>query len=601
MKSIPEQIKVFYDQLEKITVFDRWELMRQISPLTKMFNYKWNKLLCAEHICLRFDLIDGMLKADFHSVENTGKESEFPTIELFSKEQIIYLSERLHQTNNPLLQSRYNHILFYVYKNRTYALKAIKAYKEVISRITNDDLETLIPSVGAIAVLTKQVKFEMPETKSEMKSLLINNEVEIYHRVRIALLLYNSSLFKSRDLSFFPEIVLSSLYSPDINNYQINKEILLNTIKICHNLGSITSSFYEKLAENEYLLLNEHSDENDFVRVRILGDIVDYYKKAKNKVKYYEHLKVYTEIKSNVTLKALDISPNKESQREISKEINNNIKIFLKWDNESILYYFSNHSNLFPAIDEVNENVNEYYNKSFLKHCTNIIFDINNNVRTLTDIENLENKIYNSYMYIFNISVLSELIRLLQVGTYNRKITYNHVYEYLDKHTWYGQIIKYSKMHNAAENNGYKWINLMAPALHSFLLQIESSFLIGERLSYTSWILPIDSLTLKFEGALRDFIKLLCGNSSMIKRNEIQEMLLDDLLNCDTALNVFTKDDLTLFKLVFTNKGDNIRHSVAHGFYRPTDYTMEKCCKIFLCILRLGKYKLSPKINTNNN
>ena len=47
--------------------------------------------------------------------------------------------------------------------------------------------------------------------------------------------------------------------------------------------------------------------------------------------------------------------------------------------------------------------------------------------------------------------------------------------------------------------------------------------------------------------------------------------------------------------MIFTKKGDNIRHSVAHGFYHSRDYTMEKCCKIFLCILRLSKYKLIKK------
>ena len=373
MKSIPEQIKAFYDQLEKITVFDRWELMRQISPMTNMFDYKLNKLLCSEQFCLRFNLVDGELIADFFSVDVNGKEAHFPTMDIFTNEQLIYLLERLDQTSNPILQSRYNHILYYVYKNRIYAINAIKAYKELIKNKTNDFLNIIIPSVRAVANLSKQVKFEVSETISEMQSLLQNNEVEIYYRVLIALQLYNSSLFKTKDLVFFPELVYSSLEVLYSSNYQDNKEILSNIIEISHKLRLDTSLFYVKLAENELFLLKEHPNESDFVRAHILADIVEFYKKAKNINEYNRYLKEYTKIKSNISLKALDISPNEKSQRIINKEINKKLKIILKWDIETILNYLSNHSQLFPDIDEINKNVNEYYNKSFLKHCTNII------------------------------------------------------------------------------------------------------------------------------------------------------------------------------------------------------------------------------------
>ena len=131
------------------------------------------------------------------------------------------------------------------------------------------------------------------------------------------------------------------------------------------------------------------------------------------------------------------------------------------------------------------------------------------------------------------------------------------------------------------------------------MIQMETSFLVGKGLAHTNWIMPLDSLTLKFEGALRDFIKIVGGNTSVVKRNELQEMLLDDLLNCETANKVFSQNDLTLFKMIFTKKGDNIRHSIAHGFYHPGDYTMEKCCKVFLCILRLSAYRLTSKNKTN--
>jgi hypothetical protein len=178
------------------------------------------------------------------------------------------------------------------------------------------------------------------------------------------------------------------------------------------------------------------------------------------------------------------------------------------------------------------------------------------------------------------------------VGTYNRSISYYSIYDYLARRTWLGQNFVESKMRSSESDSAYNWLNLMAPGLHSFLIQLETSFLVNKKLTYTNWILPIDSLTLKFEGALREFIKVIGGNTTILKKNELQEMLLDDLLNCETAKKVFSNHDLALFKMIFTKNGDNIRHNVAHGFYHPNNYNIENCCKVFLCILRLSKYKL---------
>lgn len=598
MEKIPELIEAFYNQLESITKFDRWELMKQLKPMTEMFEFKWNDLLNAEHICLRFTLREGNLISDFYSVDENGKESGFPTFDVFSTEQLSYLKVRAEKVTNPVLIARYNHILFCIEKNQKYAASAIKAYKKLLYlKLEDDAYDRLIPSIEAVIKLTEKIKFETRETKKELISLLTDNQLQDYQKHVISTLLINSSLFKSHELKFFPDLALNWINQSSAAGFFNNKEILNNAIKVCTNNGLDTSKFYEKLAENELIILNEHPDESDFIRAQVLGEIVEYYKKSKNVEKYEQFLKEYTQAKSKIELNAIDVSPDIDSQRILNEEINRRVKIILTWDFDAILYHFSIHSPLFPDIDNMIKVATENYKKSFLQHVTSSVFDINNNIKTLTDEENLEKEIYTNYSYSLGISVLTELIRVLQVGTYNRKITYNHVYEYFERNTWYGQSIEETKMRRSSENNSYKWLNLMAPALHSFLIQLETSFLVGRNLTYTNWVLPIDSLTLKFEGALRDFIKIIGGNTSVVKKNELQEMLLDDLLNCETAKEVFSKNDLALFKMIFTKKGDNIRHSVAHGFYHSGDYTMEKCCKIFLCILRLSKYKLTKKEN----
>lgn len=565
-----------------------------------MFDFEWNNLLNAEHISLRFALREGQLIADFYSIDQNGKEIGFPTVGVYSEEQLTYLKERAQIVKNPVLIARYNHILFCVDKNQKYGINAINAYKKLFKlKLENDNYDRFIPSIEAIIRLTEKIKYSVEKTKNELIALINDKQIQVYQKHIISTLLINSSLFKSHELAFFPELTLEWLKQPKDAGFFNNKEILNNAIKICKNNGIDTSIYYEKLAENELIILNEHPEDSDFIRAQSLGEIVEYYKKAKNTEKYELYLKEYTQAKSQIELHAFDVSPDKEAQRILNEEINRRVKVILTWEVDVIFYHFSIHTHLFPDIDSIIEIATKNYRQSFMQHTSTSVFDINNNIKILSDEENLEKEIYNNYAYSLGLGALIELIRVFQVGAYNRKITYHHLFDYLNRKSWFGQSIEETKMRSSSDNKSYKWLNLMAPALHSFMIQMETSFLVSKELTYTNWVLPLDSLTLKFEGALRDFIKIIGGNTSVVKRNELQEMLLDDLLNCDTAKKVFSKNDLTLFKMIFTKKGDNIRHSIAHGFYHPSEYSMEKCCKVFLCILRLSAYKLTSKNETN--
>jgi hypothetical protein len=596
MEQVPDQIKSYYQQLDQITTFDRWELLKQLKPMTEVFEYHWNEILISEKLCLRFTLHEGILSHDFTSVDANGKEYKMPSFDVFTDEQKEYIKKRALEVSNPILLARYNHILFETEKHRKYAEVAINAYKKLINlRIEDDHYERLLPSVDAIIKLTEKTKFDVIRTKRELLDMLHNNDIEIYNKHYISKAFIKSSLFKSTELKFLPALVLEWLGHMSVEDYFIIREILNDSIKICINNGMDATSFYEKLAENEEFILAQHPDDSDFIKVKVLGDMVEYYKKAKNLVKYEITLKEYTRVKAKTELELIDATPNEEIQKILNEEINRNLKTILKWDLDKILLHYSVHSPLFPDIDKIITTSTKNYKKSFLRHVSSSVFDINNNIKTLTDEGGLENEISRNYQISFGMMILPEFIRFLQVGAYNRKISYYHVYDYFARNTWYGQNLPETKLREHGAKNTYNWLNLMAPALHSFLIQLETSFLVGPK--FTNWVLPIDSLTLKFEGALRDFIRIAHGSTSVLKNDEIREMLLDDLLNCEAAKKAFTANDLALYKMVFTKKGDNIRHNVAHCFYHENDYTLTKICKIFLCILRLGRYKLTEKDN----
>ena len=115
---------------------------------------------------------------------------------------------------------------------------------------------------------------------------------------------------------------------------------------------------------------------------------------------------------------------------------------------------------------------------------------------------------------------------------------------------------------------------------------------------FTNYVLCIDSLTLKFEGILRDFAKRVGSNTIKIGRDgQIREGFTDDLLELEEIKDKFSEDDLLFFKYVFTSSGINLRNDIAHCFFRFSDYQESHFLLVLSSILRFAKYRVGPKIN----
>src|SRR5690554_5127808 len=124
------------------------------------------------------------------------------------------------------------------------------------------------------------------------------------------------------------------------------------------------------------------------------------------------------------------------------------------------------------------------------------------------------------------------------------------------------------------------WLTMLAPGIHNLFAQFELSTLMNTN-KINNFILAMDSLTIKFEGALRDFIRLAGGNTSTSKRGEIKEQLLEELLDNPTTKKYFTNRDVELFKYTFTQKGKNLRNYIAHSFLQYSDYNLQAVTLVF--------------------
>jgi hypothetical protein len=107
--------------------------------------------------------------------------------------------------------------------------------------------------------------------------------------------------------------------------------------------------------------------------------------------------------------------------------------------------------------------------------------------------------------------------------------------------------------------------------------------------------MPIDSLTLKFEGVLRDFCGLINVSTTITgKGNVLREKYIEDMLADKEVKKYFDEEDLLFFNYLFISKeGINLRNNIAHSYYKPHDYSLHKMHLLICAFLRIGKYRIN--------
>ncbi len=175
------------------------------------------------------------------------------------------------------------------------------------------------------------------------------------------------------------------------------------------------------------------------------------------------------------------------------------------------------------------------------------------------------------------------IVRSVEAG----KLSYQELEKYLINYTYFGTKLRIERDTYILE---YTWLEHIDYALKELFNQFSN---IIDKQKYDVR-LPIDILSIKFEGILRDIIFLSDGSITKVneKGNTTASLLEILFLKEDSLIKAgFDINDMNLFKYVWTDKGLNIRNNVAHCFYKPQDYSFDKAILVFLCIMRLTKFK----------
>lgn len=591
MKRIPKEVSEFYDSLENFKSLNIWNIQKELIASEKVKG-KWREKIVCERKILILNLDKGILNLNSQSTDISGKVNDF---EVFSKEEILYLKERLNDTSNSWLKSRYSHILWNETKNKTYATIAIHSYIDTINRIIPNEVRELTINLSAIFHIAKKTKEHIEEIKKYSFDLI--SQLPNWLKGNILRELLDFNLLNKSELNEISNEVINWIEINNPTSYNSNKEILKISLKLYEKIIKPNEILFNLLAKNEDLIINQHQDDSDFVKYTSTGAKMNYFKKAKNEVEYETELKEYTRLKQKIKLGKISIKLNDEENQMFNDYLNIKSQAILQLPTESILGFFSVNEDILVDPKNNIQSAEKSIKNSIHHLFSTSVFDINSNFKNLKESEKLDHQIVQNYTIAHNVSCYSLFLKVFVDGILSGKLNYYKVFDFFEKHTWFGLKFHKSISQNEIDENS-NWLSLLSPGIQNMFSQFELSILMNTN-KVNNFILAIDSLTLKFEGLLRDFIRLTGGFTTIEKKEEFQEQLLEGLLENQKIKEYFTEKDIELFKYTFTKKGKNIRNNVAHSFMEYSNYNLQIVCLVFFCILRLGKYTFDDEKNSS--
>ncbi|MGN6637414.1 MAG: DUF4209 domain-containing protein [Mucilaginibacter sp.] len=531
--------------------------------------------------------------------------NEFPDLASFQSKAFDYLKQRCEQVINPVLVARYHHLVWRGpkgIKNKAFAIRAIEGYMAQIPlyiqqfEIDADDhnLSEINRLLKKLIILCVETKAKVEELKALILDVLYNNAA-IPFFIKESLLeamLETKALFKPADFNGALELFESEI----IKGAHIKDKFLWthgyfdNAIKLAIRLGSDVKIWHQRLGDMHMQIAEgETRPERYWLKAKAISSAIEAYKNAGHTHKKKQAEQLLFELKPHIKLSHVRIPASEDETKQyelLRKYIENECKELLKQSPEQI-YASLIEGWFFPNASSISQRVKNL--KSSFDMFTVIQFDANKNIRTNQDGLGENKRFHEAYSRYLQFYTLQYLHYVFVPGIKSGHLTYRNFLKFLKEHTWLGE--PYLETDLAGNTLSFNWISMLSPAIVEYFVQVQS-WVWGE--GYTpSFMLPIDSLTLKVEGLLRNFAERLNISTTVAGKKGTQEAYIHNVLADEKMQVYFDKEDVQFFKFLFANEGGiNLRNNVAHCFYNVTDYSLDKMHLLLAALIRIAKYQV---------
>jgi hypothetical protein len=253
-------------------------------------------------------------------------------------------------------------------------------------------------------------------------------------------------------------------------------------------------------------------------------------------------------------------------------------------DSNAIYEYLICYDGLIPKATVLDNNTKP---EGLLQFMRVMSFDINKNVNTKGSFD------VNAYFTHIRNFTIHKVWYLFSKGIKSGKVSFESLMQYFRERSWYSQDFTY--IDADGDQQGFDWMKLIGPSLYGFFQQSQIDLTLKKD-NGEGYILAVDSLTLKFEGLLREFCRSIGAQTVEFKADGTEERIsFDKLLGGEKIQALMPANDVAFLRFLFTDAGMNLRNDIAHCFYTNRKYSAGVMLLLIVALLRLGNYRLEPQ------
>lgn len=521
-------------------------------------------------------------------IERLVEDKDCPINKEFA---LSYFEERLKTTSNLLLQYRYSYFAYLLSANdNRYAKHAIDALLEGLNSLLPEDKEdyphNAEDAIEILMTLTKRVKHRANEAKDLFLNLL---ESDYGYRVKLV------CMRVAKEREFFLANEAEKIVSLCKDLLPITQDVwrekccelgLYYASKIQGRSKPYINFFYESLGDMEMEQLTDPDTQPNNIAIPLMNEghlekAMGYYQEAGNVEKRNDAEQKFRENKKRVVIPHYKFE--KKTDEHVVKYFQSLVKELVEGKTSWLLLNLSLPVRfLFPSFELIRERMPEKGSMAEELGFENRVVDINGNSQKADDDFDLLQK-YG--IWLMNI-VKGPVLDTILTAIHTKKLTYAKLKSWFLKKTCFGEALEYPRTNQVVTTTWFSQIDYGMEAL----VKQYKRFIQGKT---PDWRIPIDLLSIRFEGILRDMVGLCGGHVTKVgKGRNTSQTLLDSLLREPCLKEAFRAEDIEFFEYVFTAKGHNIRNNVAHAFYIPQDYGIMQATLVLLCVLRLTTFRL---------
>jgi hypothetical protein len=552
-------------------------------------------------------LKDGTLTWQFSGTNDNGDTVVYPDLNKLDMAAFEHYRERFCAVSHPLLKARYAHLLWQgPTKNSKYAQAAADAYMGNIPLIEQTLRDTkrpltgqqLIAAMKAAFLLSAQCKLDLAGSKSQLFRLVSNYDPEdqLCYTLRhdlLALVLENWKNFTESELDPIPALCLSTADRCKEKNVH-NAIAMYELGELADKKLNWVTAEWSLLTAQAFESLMARRESESVSAGHFCEEALKYYRKAKVQRKVQELERKREEFAATTPLHAVetrvDLSEHVKWCKTVGREL-------AEKGVDEIFGRLAVDAGLLPDPDEVLTIAMESLKSQTLtKLLSSTLMDSRGHV--VQHIETPEQKerrefliLYGRFIRMGKLHLIHELI----CACYSSgKLTTESLVKEMERKSWYCQPVNFVVAGRVLE---YHWIDLLRPGLRSYEAVLRD-YLAG-RPEHPELVLVIDSLTIKFEGIVRDLCRLNGVVTTFDKPEEgsgkmvTHEKDINRLLREPVIEQLMGKTEVEFLKYLLVEKsGMNLRHEIAHCLMPREAYDLGKAHLLFLGIMRLSRFRL---------